>query len=189
MFVFTNFPLKTIPRVNGLFSPARSESSVTETIGKSLLNVRQDIMSSVTEMKSLLNGQQDIIALIENKEEGLAVFNVEGKIKKAETDSSDGDALIQKKKGGFADSVDFFSHYSHMGNVIYYATAESVPLVLKDKGAYHKPMGETGTFRSIEYKKVDRPLSELMDWHMNIIKGLGLSYHPNELYTHRPHGS
>jgi len=100
---------------------------------------------------------------------GRRVLNVGGKV----------DDVVETE--GLAGLIGVFSQYRHMGNVIYYATAESVPLVLKDMGAYHKPIGETHTFRSIKYKPVKSPLSELMDWHMNIIRGPGLSYHPDDL--------
>ena len=102
------------------------------------------------------------------------LLNVHDKIEKSV------DAAI--KTEGLADLIGVFSQYRHMGNVIDYATAEFVPLVLKDMGAfYDNAIGETDNFMSIKYKPVKRPLSELMDWHMDIISGPGLSYHPDDL--------
>ena len=42
---------------------------------------------------------------------------------------------------------------------------------------YDNTMVETHTFRSIKYTTVN----DFMDWHMDIIRGPGLSYHPDDL--------
>ena len=74
------------------------------------------------------------------------------------------------------------SQYIHVGNVIYYENEDAKPLVLKDMGAFHKNTAkETDLFRCIEYKKDDHPLEEFMGWHMDIIRGPGLSYPEAEL--------
>jgi hypothetical protein len=74
------------------------------------------------------------------------------------------------------------SQYIHMGNLIYYESQDAKPLVLKDMGAFYKnTAGATNLFRSIKYKPVGTPMDEFMGWHMDIIRGPGLSYPENEL--------
>eukprot|EP00978_Attheya_sp_CCMP212_P040054 scaffold214731_cov46-Attheya_sp.AAC.2 len=79
--------------------------------------------------------------------------------------------------------LDVMSQYIHMGNLIYYESEDAKPLVLKDMGAFYKnTKKETDLFRCIKYKDVGNPVDQFMGWHMDIIRGPGLSYPEDELY-------
>jgi len=92
--------------------------------------------------------------------------------------------LVDKAKNDerVEDFVKVYSQYRHIGNVIHYESEDSKPRVLKDMGAFYKnSLGEKDIFRDVKYKHVSKPVDDFMKWHMDIIRGPGLSYPPIEL--------
>jgi hypothetical protein len=83
----------------------------------------------------------------------------------------------------FDDLLSVMGEFVHPGKIVHYATPESKPRVLDDRGfAYGGQEGDT--FRSVTYKaerKVN-PIEEIMDWHMQIIQGPGLAYDDSVLH-------
>ena len=95
------------------------------------------------------------------------------------------DNLVNGAKGSEAvqDLIGVFSHYKHLGNQIYYKSEDAMPRVLKDMGAFFENTeGLEDVLRDVKYEPVGDPLADkFMYWHMEIIRGPGLSYPESEL--------
>jgi hypothetical protein len=78
--------------------------------------------------------------------------------------------------------VGVFSQYRHVGNIVFYEGEDAKPRVLKDMGAFHKnTAGEKNLFRSVKYVPFKGDImKEMMAWHMDPIRGPGLSFPPKE---------
>ena len=85
------------------------------------------------------------------------------------------------------DLLGVYSQYRHVGNVIYYESEKAKPCVLWDMGAPHKIddrmkddlLNGRKDLRAVKYHSPPEdttPLDEVMKWHMDIIRGPGLSY-------------
>lgn len=81
-----------------------------------------------------------------------------------------------------ADLMGVFSQYRHVGNIVFYEGEDAEPRVLKDMGAFHKnTAGEKNLFRSVKYVPFKGDImKEMMVWHMDPIRGPGLSFPSKE---------
>ncbi len=81
------------------------------------------------------------------------------------------------------DLVGVLSQYVHLGNIIYYESEDAEPRVLRDMGAFHANSDKKkDIFRDVKYEPTKEPLMEkVLDWHMFIIQGPGLSYPDKEV--------
>ncbi len=94
------------------------------------------------------------------------------------------DDMIDKVKEGdrMKGLFKVFSRYIHLGNLIYYADENGKPVVLSDKGAFHKnTLGLKNTFRSVKYLNSGKNKASpdvLIAWHSHPLK---LGYAEDEL--------
>jgi len=94
------------------------------------------------------------------------------------------DSTMNNEK--IVDGVGVAIRYSHLGNVICYASHGAKPEVTRDYGprpAAPQQGSEHTTirnFRDIKYIPVDRPIDGILDWHMGIISP-GLCFTNDEL--------
>jgi len=105
------------------------------------------------------------------------IIDVQGKIEDLVDDATENEALA-----GF---LGVLSQYRHIGNLVFYSAEDAAPIVLKDMGAFSKNPGEEmNTFRSVKYvpvQKGENIMEEFMKWHMDPIRGPGLSYPDDQL--------
>jgi hypothetical protein len=121
------------------------------------------------------NAQGDLIKKIPMNRILKKILDFQGKLENLVDSTKENESL--------SGLLGVLSQYIHMGNLIYYESEDAKPLVLKDMGAfYNNTKKETDLFRCIKYKDVGDPLDQFMGWHMDIIRGPGLSYPEDELY-------
>jgi hypothetical protein len=120
------------------------------------------------------DAQSDLIKGIPLSRITKRIFDFQGKLEDLVTKTTENEKL--------EGLLEVMSQYIHMGNLVYYEHENAKPLVLKDMGAFHKNTAEeTDLFRCIKYKDVGNPVDQFMGWHMDIIRGPGLSYPEDEL--------
>ena len=120
------------------------------------------------------NAEKDLVKAIPVPRIAKRFLDVQGKMQDLVEGAKDNESL--------AGLLGVFSQYRHMGNLVFYESEDAKPLVLKDLGAFHKnSKGETNLFRSVKYKPVKSPMAEFMGWHMDIIRGPGLSFPADQL--------
>ena len=109
------------------------------------------------------------------------IVDLQGKIEDLIDDATENESVLGL--------IGIFSQYRHIGNIVHYAEEDAKPTVLKDMGAFHKnTSGEKNLFRSVKYVpfKGKKGIGDIYDeainkWHMEIIRGPGLSYPPKDL--------
>jgi len=103
------------------------------------------------------------------------MVDVQGKIEDLISDAEEMEAV--------AGLLSVFSQYRHIGNIVFYESEDARPRVLKDMGAFYKnTAGEKNIFRSVKYVPFKGDImTEFMKWHMDPIRGPGLSFPPKEL--------